>query len=270
MSQETGKTTSAVEENPYPAGGGEWFFTVGQLRPHSSQSASPKPQAYVLAQAVLETDRSETASLSTELRAARAELERIQREQRAAQSIAPRVTSFSVAPAPSSTTSQTHAQQAQYYRPYPYAYTQQPYGNPSTGSTTLTFPATPAPQPSTAYMYQPGNAIPVQLPISSLPALNQLGVVPVPATMLPPEGQPQPAAILRGASANGTTLNLEINVSLLQPAQMSGLAVILNDIVARGASHTASNAASAIPATTTATYSTNGFASTAAEAGKAE
>lgn len=210
----------------------------------------------MLAQVVLEADRAETASLSTELRTSRTELERIQREQRAAQNAAPRVTHFTVAPTPPASTSQA---QAHYYRPYPYPYAQQPYGNPATGSTTLTFPAAP-PQPSPAYMYQPGSAIPVQLPVSSLPALHQLGIVPIHATSLPPEGQPQPAAILRGSSTDGTMLSLEINVSLLQSAQMSGLAIILNSLVARNTSQAAT--AAAATATTPATQYNPSFAAT--------
>jgi hypothetical protein len=42
---------------------------------------------------------------------------------------------------------------------------------------------------------------------------------------------------LRGTSSNGAVLNLEINVSLLQAAQMSGLALVLNSIM-RGSSTT--------------------------------
>ena len=73
----------------------------------------------------------------------------------------------------------------------------------------------------------------MQLPVASLPALHALGIVPVPATSLPPEGQPQPAAVLRGCTANGAILSLEINVSLLQSAQMGGLAMMLNSLVTR-------------------------------------
>jgi hypothetical protein len=43
---------------------------------------------------------------------------------------------------------------------------------------------------------------------------------------------------MRGTSSNGAMLNLEINVSLLQAAQMSGLALVLNSIM-RGSSNTA-------------------------------
>jgi len=144
------------------------------------------------------------------------------------------------------------AMQAQYYRAYPYAYTQA-YGStvatPTPTPTVSTFSATPAP----AANYSPSSstgAIPVQLPVGSLPALHALGIIPVPAASLPPEGQPQPPAVLRGSTANGTILNLEINVSLLQSAQMSGLAMVLNSLVAR-ANHAAA-AASTTNANSTA------------------
>lgn len=128
--------------------------------------------------------------------------------------------------------------QAQYYRPFPYTYTQA-YGG--TAVTPTSAPAS-APNPTAATLsatsttyspYLPNGAIPVQLPIASLPALHALGIVPVPTASLPPEGQPQPAAVLRGSIANGTILNLEINVSLLQSTQMTGLAMVLNSLVAR-------------------------------------
>jgi hypothetical protein len=83
-----------------------------------------------------------------------------------------------------------------------------------------------------AARYQVGAAIPVQLPVASLPALHALGIVPVPASFLP-EGQVQPPAVFRGSTCNGTMLSLDINVSLLQSAQMSGLAMILNSLLSR-------------------------------------
>jgi hypothetical protein len=70
----------------------------------------------------------------------------------------------------------------------------------------------------------------VQLPVSSLPTLHALGIVPVPPQSLS-ANSPTPPAVLRGTSANGAMLNLEINVSLLQAAQMSGLALVLNSIM---------------------------------------
>jgi len=112
--------------------------------------------------------------------------------------------------------------------------------------------------PTTYSPYLPNGAIPVQLPVASLPALHALGIVPVPAASLPPEGQPQPAAVLRGSTANGTILNLEINVSLLQSAQMTGLAMVLNSLVARtqtvaAATANAATSTTSIPSTSTVT-----------------
>ncbi|EFI28111.1 hypothetical protein CC1G_14138 [Coprinopsis cinerea okayama7 len=211
-----------------------------RVKIREGQRASPDDQAYVLAQLVLEAERTETAVLSNELKTARNELDRIQKEQRLAANTA-RMTQFPAAPASTPTTTTPAPISAPYYRSYSYAYAQ-PYGNPAAHATTSTFPATPttAPSPTTYTPYQPGGAIPVQLPVSSLPALHALGIIPVPATALPPEGQPQPPAILRGSSANGSMLSLEINVSLLQSAQMSGLAIILNSLVARNTSLAAS------------------------------
>jgi hypothetical protein len=188
------------------------------------QRLTPDDQAYILAQSVLETERNETARISNELRTARADLERIERDKRAASGNMGRVTQYPSA---------TPATMPQYYRPYPYPYTQV-YGAPMTTGSTSTFQASPPPLPLTGYTPYQSGAIPVQLPVASLPALHALGIMPVPASSLPPpEGQPPPAAVLRGSTANGTMLSLEINVSLLQSAQMSGLAMVLNSLMAR-------------------------------------
>lgn len=74
----------------------------------------------------------------------------------------------------------------------------------------------------------------MQLPVTSLSALHALGIVPIPAASVPPPDQPQPAAVLKGSTSNGTMLSLDINVSLLQSAQMSGLAILLNSLMSRG------------------------------------
>lgn len=189
------------------------------------QRTAPHDQGYYLAQVVLDADRSENAWLGNELRVARTESERIEREKRAAASSA-RTTHFASSPQAAMSNLQ-----AQYYRGYPYAYASA-YGNATPTSASSTLPQPPT--TSTNYsLYQPTGAIPVQLPVASLPALHALGIVPVPATSLPLEGQPPPAAVLRGCTANGAILSLEINVSLLQSAQMSGLAMMLNSLVAR-------------------------------------
>lgn len=164
--------------------------------------------------------------MSSELRSARNELDAIQREKRAAAQ--PTITTFRP----------TYFSQG-YYRPYTYAYTQ-PYsastqvptihGTQPTAMATTTSIATSS---LTHYVPSAG-AIPVQLPVTSLPALHALGIVPVPTASLPPSDQPQPAAVLKGSTSNGTIVSLDINVSLLQSSQMSGLALLLNSLMSRG------------------------------------
>jgi hypothetical protein len=183
----------------------------------------------MIAQAVLDTDRAETTSLSNELRTLRTELERIEREKRVAANSS-RVVYYPPRP------NLTANMQPQYYRGYPYAYTQA-YGAPVQSSPTPT-------SPSTSYTpYLPSGPIPVQLPVASLPALHALGIIPVPIASLPSDGQ-QPPAVLRGSTSNGSMLSLEINVSLLQPVQMSGLATVLNSLMARSSSATPVNSTS--------------------------
>ncbi|KAF9566719.1 hypothetical protein CPC08DRAFT_657326 [Agrocybe pediades] len=234
-----------------------------KLKIRSGQRSAPDSQAYYLAQVVLDADRSENAWLSNELRTARAEVERLEREKRAASNTAnmARMSHFSVAPQPVMTSTAP----TQYYRGYPYAYTQA-YGTiaPSPAPTVSTFPvsSTPAAAPpttaSTNYApYQSSGAIPVQLPVASLPALHALGITPIPAGSLPAEGQPQPAAVLRGSTANGAILSLEINVSLLQSTQMSGLAMILNSLVTRSNAASAGATATGSPVPSTSTMSNN-------------
>ncbi|KAF8630642.1 hypothetical protein AX15_002793 [Amanita polypyramis BW_CC] len=188
----------------------------------SAKRSARDDQAYFLAQAILEADRLDMTWLNNELRTARAELDKIEKDKRATTS-ASRVTTMQNA-------------YAHYYRGFPYTYAQ-PYGAsasipPSSMSTFSVTPSAPFPVASPNAPYQAGAAIPVQLPVASLPALHALGIVPVPASSLP-EGQAQPPAVLRGSSANGTMLSLEINVSLLQSAQMSGLAMVLNSLMSR-------------------------------------
>ncbi|EJD36052.1 hypothetical protein AURDEDRAFT_188501 [Auricularia subglabra TFB-10046 SS5] len=87
-------------------------------------------------------------------------------------------------------------------------------------------PYPPPPPPPEAF----NTPIPVQLPARLLPVLTNMGIVPVPLSNLPPQNQPQPPCVQLGSSNAGATLNLTINLSLLQPMQMSGLAVLLNSI----------------------------------------
>lgn len=210
---------------------------------HTLQRTSPDGQVYALLNGILEVERTETAVVSSALRTARNELDAVQREKRLASQ--PTVTTFRSTYYPQG--------QSQHYRPYAYAYTQ-PYTHSAPGATTSTLYSTQAASSSTvasagtappnAANYTPsGVPIPVQLPVTSLAALHALGIVPVPIASLPPPDQPQPAAVLKGSTSNGTMLSLDINVSLLQSSQMSGLALLLNSLMSRGASSGQSSAA---------------------------
>ncbi|KAI0301001.1 hypothetical protein B0F90DRAFT_1720831 [Multifurca ochricompacta] len=202
-------------------------------------------QAYYLEQQVLDCERAEHSALNTELRNAKAELERVTRMQRLA--ALPQRTNYY----PSAAPIYTH-----HYRTYHYPYTQT-YAAPAGSATSTQGYSYSVPLNSAVTQYVPllsrpsasspispstpasapiasgsgvSSAIPVQLPVSSLPTLHALGIVPVPTQSLSADS-PTPPAVLRGTSANGTMLNLEINVSLLQAAQMSGLALVLNSIM---------------------------------------
>lgn len=200
------------------------------------QRSAPDGQAYILAQAVLEADRADASLLSNELKAARGELERLEREKRATTATTAARTQYTPAPVMSTL-------QAQYYRPYPYAFTQA-YGAPIPPPATSTFQVSPS--PPTPNQARANTAIPVQLPVASLPALHALGIHPVPVSSVT-EGQPPPPAVLRGSTANGTMLTLEINVSLLQSAQMSGLAMVLNSLMSRTSASTTGGGSSNVP-----------------------
>lgn len=185
---------------------------------------------------MVEVERAENTSVSFELRSARNELDALQREKRVAANVP--VSTFRPVYYP-------QASEAQYYRTYPYAYTQ-PYTNSSQGTTASSSYSVPSSAPSAASTttLASSSAIPVQLPVSSLSALHALGIVPIPAASLPPPDQPQPPAVLRGSNSNGTILNLEINVSLLQSPQVSGLACLLNTLMLRGQNSGQRNASS--------------------------
>lgn len=91
-------------------------------------------------------------------------------------------------------------------------------------------PSNPSPQ-LPAQAKTNSAAIPLQIPVTSLPALQALGILPVPKAVLPPPNEPQPPAVLVGTTNNGTMLSLEINATLLQTAQMNGLAILLSGLV---------------------------------------
>ncbi|CCM01109.1 uncharacterized protein FIBRA_03157 [Fibroporia radiculosa] len=270
-----------------------------RARTQSGKRPSPDDQAYILAQAVLDGERTETANATTELRAARAELDKLEREKRAAaQAANPRPASYYRT---ANTTPATYATQ---YRGYSYPYAQA-YGashytfSPAFQAAPTTYPGVPAnPYAGAAYApaaqtatssysvadtrattttsvaastppaTRPGagsvtSAIPVQLPLTSLEALKSINLEPVPVQSLPPPGQPQPAAVLR--SQNGTMMYLEINVGSLQPSQMSGLAVILNALTSRGAKGNAAGATGARSGTPSAAEVSNSSQSQSAQ-----
>ncbi|EIW63403.1 uncharacterized protein TRAVEDRAFT_69420 [Trametes versicolor FP-101664 SS1] len=289
-----------------------------KARIEEGKRASPADQGYVLAQAVLEVERADTTALQQELRSARQELDKLEREKRLTAPPPPVPTPAAAAsrptmsvrtanyynPSATSTPSQTPttATFMPPYRPYSYSYSQYPttqytynphaygathYGSAASYGAATSTPTTPAysPPASATTMTQTSaasaqvqqaqahpasasnTAVPVQLPVTSLNALSALGIVPIAAASVPSAG-PQPPAVIK--STNGSTLNLEINLSLLQSAQMSGLALILNALTSRGVNVDGSTAASGISATPSqpASYA-NGGGGTAAPAGTA-
>ncbi|KAI0000361.1 hypothetical protein BJV77DRAFT_973468 [Russula vinacea] len=235
-----------------------------RARTKSGKRTASDDQAYYLERQVLDCERAEHSALSTDLRNAKSELERVTRLQRVA--ALPQRTNYYPSTPPI---------YAHHYRTYHYPYAQTygapagsaaatqgyPYSVPmnstitqyvppalttnipttkplstapaSTAGLASASPLTPAsdtsipvPTPSASA----SSAIPVQLPVASLPTLHALGIVPVPPQSLS-ANTPTPPAVLRGTSANGAMLHLEINLSLLQAAQMSGLALVLNSIM---------------------------------------
>ncbi|OCH92282.1 hypothetical protein OBBRIDRAFT_833513 [Obba rivulosa] len=297
-----------------------------RARIRSGKRSCHDDQAYVLAHALLETERTETTMLNTELRNARSELDRLERERKAAAPPStpttpatparPTAPSYYAQPAtPASAYSAAYRGYAYPYGAYgtsqytynpahydpnavyastSYATTTQPnlYAAaaypPATPTQTYTPPVstqTPAPSSTPAStatnapaqtlpasqtvaqnpQYQTSttartNAIPVQLPAASMPALSALGIIPVPVASLPPSDKPQPAAVLKGTTHNGAIVNLEINVGSLQQAQMSGLALILNTLTGRGVNVDGATATTTSSATTAATSNTSAAA----------
>lgn len=138
----------------------------------------------------------------------------------------------------------------------------------STSTVTTDLSAVPAPTngqtTSTSVTSQststrPPVTIPLSIPITSLPALRALGILPVPKAALPPPSEPQPAAVLIGSTAGGTMLSIEVNAALLQAPQMSGLAILLSGLVQMGGGNSSSGSSSAAS-------TTNGTATTSSSA----
>ncbi|KAF9070550.1 hypothetical protein BDP27DRAFT_1419797 [Rhodocollybia butyracea] len=199
-------------------------FRKARVKP--GEGSEFNPQLVILTQSELETERAEIAALNAELRVVRSEYDRLERQKRASSNLAPPALATPARPSYYAPPQSANGQST-YYRPFPYPYATS-YGVPTTPVQTALPTSTPQnanpasiapnPVPATPISYQAGSAIPVQLPITSMPTLTQLGIVPVPAAALPP-GQPPPPAVLRGSTSNGNVLNLEINVSLLQPSK---------------------------------------------------
>lgn len=113
---------------------------------------------------------------------------------------------------------------------------------PASGAvpTAPTQAATPVLVPAT-----PTAPIPVLLPVAALTTLSGMGIIPVPLANAPPVGQPQPAAVIKGTTQNGTMVSLDINVSALQATQAGALAVLLSALTSRGTNVSGSAAAGA-------------------------
>jgi hypothetical protein len=212
----------------------------------------------------LEADRVENAFVGNELRTAKAQAERIEREKRAAASASAggsRMSQFPSSPQVMMPTMQA----TPYYRPYPYGYAQ-PYGTahaPSSAPISAVATFSPvAPALTTA----PTHIRRIYLTGPSLFSFlldHYLLCMPLELSLFlqlqhpdGQQGQGQTAAVLRGSTANGTILNLEINVSLLQSTQMTGLAMVLNSLVARTQNVAAATANAATTAASSAQSNT--------------
>ncbi|KZO95634.1 hypothetical protein CALVIDRAFT_538032 [Calocera viscosa TUFC12733] len=82
----------------------------------------------------------------------------------------------------------------------------------------------------------PTHPIPLQIPSSVLPAFESLGIRPVPSTDAVSTTAGPPAAVLVGSREDGQMLDITINLSLLDSAQLSGLAAVLNIVKTSGVS----------------------------------
>lgn len=229
------------------------------------QRPSPNGQAIALERSVLEEDHNATSAMDQELSTARSELDKLLRAQRVAKMAASRQTQHQQTPSnyygfsPTTATFSANPSAATpYYSTYtyPYGHSYMPgasYGGASAAakyaSSTIpgvsTFqanagPSTPAGTKTTPQNTAPGSSatsgpsstvLSLQIPVTALPALQALGILPVPKAVLPPPTEQQPAAVLLGSTSNGSMLSVEINASLLQGSQMNGLVVLLTSIL---------------------------------------
>jgi hypothetical protein len=219
---------------------------------------------YTLAHNALESERSDATNLTIELRTARTTLDQLQREQRLQQHAA-----HPQAKPPAHAQPAQQPQNAQSY-PYS-AYMYQPGSvatapNGSVGmhaqptpvatsvstaalaraASTATWPSVVRPMATTttattttttngpttdSLTTAPAAPVPVQIPVSALSTLTQLGIVPVAEASLVP-GQARPQCVMTGIQQNGTMLSLEINIGSLQSTQINGLAHLLGSLMA--------------------------------------
>ncbi|EJU04463.1 hypothetical protein DACRYDRAFT_114784 [Dacryopinax primogenitus] len=107
--------------------------------------------------------------------------------------------------------------------------------------------ATPATFPASVTRSVPTHPIPLQIPLSVVPAFESLGIRLVPITETASMTDSPPAGILVGSRENDQLLDITINLSLLDPTQLSGLAAVLNLLKTSGVS---------LQATTTTTTTT--------------
>lgn len=238
----------------------ELTYLHGKIVDFFFQRSTPSGQAVALERLVLEADHATTSEMDQELSTARSELDKLLRAQRAAKMNAnrqasatqpPSSSSFYASSNPTFTTTPTTSF-SQYYNSYTYPYGQsyvpgsytsgnysvQAASSANVSATQTTQPSTSA-SPTTSTTNSQATptpvstrvCIPLTMPVTSLPALQALGILPVPKAALPPSDEPQPAAVLLGSTNNGSMLSLEINAARLQPPQMSGLAVLLTTLV---------------------------------------
>ncbi|KIY46788.1 hypothetical protein FISHEDRAFT_32030, partial [Fistulina hepatica ATCC 64428] len=199
-----------------------------RLQIRAGKRRAPLDQQLLLEQNVLEADRADLTSLTAQVREARAELDKIEKEKRSAAAAAATHRQPAYYAHPS-----TPVNSSPFYRPYAYTYPYSLHPNPAfSAPAVMTVQASPqSPTAASQGQASPSNSpLPVQFPVALLPALNSLGIVPVPASGLV-AGSPMPPVILKGTNANGTVLNLEITVASLRPEQMSGLGMLLNSLV---------------------------------------
>jgi hypothetical protein len=255
---------------------------------------------YALAQAMLESERQDGAHLTIEHRNARTMLDTLHREQRA-RGLVPAPTP-TPAPAPPPPAPAAPAGGYGAFAPHPYAtyagqrlanasgssdgsgaapayaqyagaglpaagmplFTSAPMSSLGAGwSRTSSGSHSASPAPAPAPVAAAAAPVPVQLPASAVPALKELGIVPVPAGTLAP-GAPRPQCVLAGVQQDGALLALEINIGSLSQPQRHGLAVLLGSIMTGRAPGVASAASTASAGQAGPSAATSPAASTSA------